>query len=104
MWAMTNLNNYAEILGKRIIIDFVLIDLKREIEEVTVSAMKAKTHILDASPKRNFFWLALMLYSIRNTEDFEKLEELASLPNQLEDLRLQDNLGNQNFQEDMKKI
>ena len=45
-----------------------------------------------------------MLYSIRNREDLEKLEELASLQDQIKIVRLQDKLGKQNFHEDMKKI
>ena len=31
-----------------------------------------------------------MLYSIKNRDDLEKLEELTSLQNQVEELRLQD--------------
>ena len=45
-----------------------------------------------------------MLYSIKNREDFENLEELASLQNQVKVVRLQDKLGEQNFHEDMKKV
>ena len=45
-----------------------------------------------------------MLYSIENREDLGTLEELASLENQVKDLRLQDKLGKQNFHEDIKKL
>ena len=45
-----------------------------------------------------------MLYSIKNIEELEKLNELASLQNQVKVVRLQDKLGNQNFHEDMKKV
>ena len=45
-----------------------------------------------------------MLYSIKDREDLEKLEELASLENQVKAVRLQDKLGKQNFHEDMKKV
>ena len=45
-----------------------------------------------------------MLYSIKNVEDLEKLEELASLQNQVKTVRLQDRLGKQNFHEDMRKL
>ena len=45
-----------------------------------------------------------MLYSIKDREDLEKLNELVSLENQVKVVRLQDNLGKQNFHEDMKKI
>ena len=45
-----------------------------------------------------------MLFAINNREDLDKLEELASLRDQVKVVRLQDKLGKQNFHEDMKKI
>ena len=45
-----------------------------------------------------------MLYSIKDREDLENLEELVSLENQVIVVRLQDKLGKQNFYEDMKKV
>ena len=45
-----------------------------------------------------------MLYSIKDREDLEKLEEWVSLQSQLKAVRLQDKLGKQNFHEDMKKV
>ena len=45
-----------------------------------------------------------MLYSIKDREDFENLNELASLQDQVKVVRLQDKLGKQNFHEDMKKV
>ena len=45
-----------------------------------------------------------MLYSIKDREDIEKLEELVSLQNQVKVVKLQDKLGEQNFHEDMKKV
>ena len=45
-----------------------------------------------------------MLYSIKNREDLEKLEDLVSLQNQVKVVKLQDILGEQNFHEDMKKV
>ena len=45
-----------------------------------------------------------MLYSIKNREDLENLEELVSLQDQVKVVRLQDKLGKQNFHEDMKKV
>ena len=45
-----------------------------------------------------------MLFPIKNREDLEKLNELASLQNQVKAVRLQDKLGEQNFHEDMKKV
>ena len=45
-----------------------------------------------------------MLYSIKDREDLEKLEELVSLQNQVKVVKLQDKLSEQNFHEDMKKV
>ena len=45
-----------------------------------------------------------MLYSIKNREYLENLNELASLQDQVKTIRLQDKLGKQNFHNDMKKV
>ena len=45
-----------------------------------------------------------MLYSFKNKQDLEELEELVLLKNQVDELRLQDKLGKQNFHEHMKKL
>ena len=45
-----------------------------------------------------------MLYSIKDREDLENLNELSSLQDQVKAVRLQDKLGKQNFHEDMKKV
>ena len=45
-----------------------------------------------------------MLYSIKDREDLERLEDLVSLQNQVKVAKLQDKLGEQNFHEDMKKV
>ena len=45
-----------------------------------------------------------MLYSIKNIEELEKLNELVSLQNRVKVDRLQDKLGKQNFHENMKKV
>ena len=45
-----------------------------------------------------------MLYSIKDREDLENLNELVSLQDQGKVVRLQDKLGKQNFHEDMKKV
>ena len=45
-----------------------------------------------------------MLCLIKDREDLENLNELASLQDQVNAERLQDKLGKQNFHEDMKKI
>ena len=45
-----------------------------------------------------------MMFAINNREDLDKLEELASLQDQVKVVRLQDKLGKQNFHADMKKV
>ena len=45
-----------------------------------------------------------MLYSNKDREDLENLEELFPLGNQVKVVRLQDKLGKQNFHEGMKKV
>ena len=45
-----------------------------------------------------------MLYSIKDREDLENLNELVSLQYQTKVVQLQDKLGKQNFHEDMKNV
>ena len=45
-----------------------------------------------------------MLFPIKDREDLEKLEELASLQDQVKVVKLQDKLGEQNFHENIKKV
>ena len=45
-----------------------------------------------------------MLYSIKDRQDIENLNDLFSLQDQVKTVRLQDKLGKQNFHEDMKKV
>ena len=45
-----------------------------------------------------------MLYSIKDREDLENLNELVSIQEQVKVVKLQDKLGKQNFHEDMKKV
>ena len=45
-----------------------------------------------------------MMFPIKDREDLEKLNELISLKNQVNEVRLQDRLGEQNYHEDAKKI
>ena len=45
-----------------------------------------------------------MLYPIGNVEDLQKLNELVSLENQVNVVRLQGKLGKQNFHDGMKKV
>ena len=44
------------------------------------------------------------MYSIKDTESLENLQELVSLESKVKTVRLQDKLGKQNFHEDMKKV
>ena len=48
--------------------------------------------------------LNVVFNSIKNRDDLEKLKELASLPSEVEKLRLQDKLVKQNSHEDMKSL
>ena len=43
------------------------------------------------------------MYSFKNGEGFENLEELASLKKQIEEFRLQDKLGKHNFHQNLEK-
>ena len=45
-----------------------------------------------------------MLYSIKDREELEKLNQLVSIQNQVKVERLQDKLGKPNFHEEMKKV
>ena len=45
-----------------------------------------------------------MLYSIKDREDLENLNQLVSLQDQVKTVRLQDKLGKQIFHKDMKKV
>ena len=45
-----------------------------------------------------------MMYSTKDREDLEKLEELASLQNQVKAVRLQDKLGEQNYHHKSEKL
>ena len=45
-----------------------------------------------------------MLYSIKDREDLEKINDIVSLESQVKAVRLQDKLGKQNFHEDMEKV
>ena len=45
-----------------------------------------------------------MMFPIKDREDLEKLNELISLKNQVQEVRLQDKLGDQNYHEEAKKL
>ena len=45
-----------------------------------------------------------MVFPINNIEDLQKLNEAVSLQNQVQEVRLQDKLGQQNYHEDTKKF
>ena len=44
------------------------------------------------------------MFPIKNIEDLKDLNELPSLQNQVQALRLKDRLGKENFHEDMRKV
>ena len=44
------------------------------------------------------------MFPVKKRIDLEKLEELASLKNQVEEVQLQDKLGKRNFLGNMKKV
>ena len=45
-----------------------------------------------------------MLYPIKNVEDLQKLDEAVLLQNQVNEVRLQNKLVDQNYHEDMNKL
>ena len=45
-----------------------------------------------------------MLYPIRNVEDLRNLNDAVLLQNQVQEVRLQNKLGDQNYHEDMNKL
>ena len=45
-----------------------------------------------------------MMFPIGNVEDLQNLNEAVSLQNQVKVVRLQENLGKQNFHEDMEEV
>ena len=100
---MLNLKNYAENHGEKLIFVFVLIDLKRENKEDIVIVMKAKNCTNRQHLRRRLFVYINVLFN-KSREDLEKRGELASLPNQVKIVRLLDELGEQNFHEDKKKV
>ena len=44
------------------------------------------------------------MYSIKNIEELENLNELISLHNQVNEVRLQDKLGDEKYYQNVKKI
>ena len=66
--------------------------------------MKTKTHILNVSAKVNLFDYHNCFFAINNREDLEKLEELESLQNQVQEVRLQDKLREQKYYQNLEKL
>ena len=77
---------------------------KNKIERRYCVSNERKDTYIDCTPATKAFWLTLVLYGLYNENDLEKLNELASLKNQVEELGLQDQMGKQNFHDDMKKL
>ena len=50
------------------------------------------------------FFILKMLYSIKDSEVLEKLNDLVSLEGQIKAVRLQDKLGKQNFHQNIKRV
>ena len=94
---MMNLKIYVENHGKKIITIFILIVLKKEIKENIVFVMKAKKTYIEATPQTEPFRVSYknvicfqifqMLYSIKDREDLENLNELALLQDQVKAMR-----------------
>ena len=45
-----------------------------------------------------------MMFPIKNVEDIQKLNELVLLQNQVQEVRLRDKLGEQNYHHDRNKL
>ena len=63
-----------------------------------------KILIYNALLKRDLFDCLKMLYAIRNIDDLQNIKKLASSQSHVKAVRLKDQLGKQNFFEDMKKV
>ena len=64
---------------------------------------ESKNTYIECTPETKNFGLSQLLYSIKNREVLENLEELVSLINQVEEVRLQEKVGEQSFHEITKK-
>ena len=76
---------------------------KRRVQGRYCICNENKITYIECTPERKLFCLIYMLFAIKNREDLENLKELASLKNQVKNFRLQDELGKQNFHENIKK-
>ena len=65
---------------------------------------ESKDTYIECICKTEPFWSSYMLFAFNNREGFKKIEELASLKNQVEETRLQDKLGKQNYHEHAEKL
>ena len=90
--------------------NYLCIDMVKKMKVNIVFSMKVEPHILNAFPKLNLFKKTItftcfqMMFQIKDREDMENLNEVISLQDQVKTVRLQDKLGKQKFQEDMRKI
>ena len=55
IWVTMNSKNYVKNHGKKFIINFILIDLKREIKKKIVFVMKAEKTYIETTPQRKAF-------------------------------------------------
>ena len=69
------------------------------LSEIAIKLLIQNVHL-----KRNLFDCFQMLYAIKDREDLENLNELASLQDQVKAVRLQDKIGKQKFHENLKKV
>ena len=65
--------------------------------------MKTKTHILKVFQKLNLFSKIYVVF-MREREDLRTLKKLVLLENQLQEVRLQDELGKQNYRIKTEKL
>ena len=90
-------------LGVKDLTIYVLMWLKIRTKVNIAFSLKVKTHILNALREWSFLFFKYCFQS-KIGMTLGKLDEMVSLQNQIEELWVQDKLGQQNFHEDMKKL
>ena len=88
--------------------NYLYIDISKKIYEGNFCIFnESKNFYIEYAPETIPFYFIQtfqMLYSLKNRDHLESLNDLASLQNQVKALSLHDKLGKQHFQEDMKKV